>query len=110
MALLKIFEGVIKSPKFVESPELIQILKANYNKENMEKLLNCQAGLLEHSDGKLDDDIIAISLRIIIDVQVKLAEPPRQVMPPRHMYVQTPTAAISHSHQEERKLFIDQLY
>jgi hypothetical protein len=38
--MLKIFEGVIKHPKFLGSLDLIQALKNYYKRESMDALLN----------------------------------------------------------------------
>ena len=51
------------------------MLKQTYKRESFKLLLNQTQNLTsksEFTDGTIEDDIIAVTLRIIIDVQIKL--------------------------------------
>jgi hypothetical protein len=78
LAKLKILEGVIMDPSFDMTQGLVQVLRGTYRRDLMENHLNqtnsYKQGISNGDEdcGVIEDEIIAITLRIIIEVQYKL--------------------------------------
>ena len=89
LAQLKILEGVIADPEFSKKRDLIETLRVNYNRDKMMQHLNQSAAYLspdfssQDAPGTVEDDIIAITLRIVLEAQYKLFSHPLERPPAR---------------------------
>ncbi len=87
-------------------------MRGYYKKDVMELYLNqshsYNNGVRTEDFGKVEDDIIAITVRIIIEVQYKLYGHPRTITPNRGMMV--PNTSTISQYDEEKIPFINQLY